>query len=167
MSKKKTLIIGLSVIVVCLLIAGIGMIVNRSQSREATAEEIAAHVPYAVDWTQVSGWQEGMSEQEFILSMCSYEGQTEVGDNVYDSYSSDTLAGFLYRCNELSDIMALNGILYITYYPEGEDMVILGYDDSGLCEKAVYDGETDTMFHELDGTATVWTKFRNGVQWGA
>lgn len=166
MSKKKTLIIGISVIVVCLLISIGYMFTNRSTSREATAEEIAAHAAYAVDWTQVPGWQEGMTEKEAILSLCSYEGQEEIGSNVHDTYSSDTLAGYLYRCDELAEVTVLNGILYITYYAADQDMIVIAYDDNGLAEKAVFDAETDSLFHEINGTIQVWEKFTSGFQWG-
>ena len=164
--KKKNLRIWLAVLAVCLLIPLCYVLMNRSTSREATAMEITAHAAYAVDWTQVPGWEADMTEKEFVLNLCSFREEKQIGSNVHQVYSSDVLAQYLYGCRELSDITLMNGTLYITYFGEGQDMVILAYADEGLTEMAVYDSDSDTMFHTIDGTSTLWSKFRKGFQWG-
>lgn len=164
--KKSTLRTWLIVIAVCLAISLGYVLLNRSTSREATAEEIANHQLYAVDWKSIPGWEDGMTEKEFLLNLSSFQEEREIGSNVHQIYSSDAMAGYLYRCHELSEITVMNETLYITYHCEDEDMVILAYDDVGLNEMAVFDAETDTMFHMIDGNSIVWNNFRGGFQWG-
>lgn len=165
--NKKTVRNCLILIAVCLLVSGVYVLMNRSTSREATAGEIEAQAAYLVDWTAVPGWQEGMGEKEFILTLCDYVEDQTIGSNVHQVYSSETLGDYLYRCHELTEITVMNGSLYITYYAEDEDMVILAYNDGGLFERAIYDAQTDTLFHERDGSAVVWNKFRSGFQFGS
>jgi len=164
--KKSTLRICLVIIAVCLSISLIYVLLNRTTSRAATAAEIDAHQTYAVDWTAVPGWEEGMTEKEFLLNLCSFQQEEQIGNNIHQMYSSDVLGSYLYRCHELSEITVMNGTLYITYYAEDEDMVILAYKDEGLNELAVFDSESDTLFHMIDGTSIIWNKFRGGFQWG-
>ena len=167
MNKKKTLLVGVGIILVCFLISGIYMFVNRSTSRAPTQAEMDAYAPYAVDWTAAAG-EAGMTEKEIILSLCTYEGEETIGQNIYKSYTSDTLADHLYQCQSLSEVVVSDdGILHISYTDTNGRLVFLGYREDGLYERAVYDEKTDTMFHELEGTAVVWSNFRNGIQWGA
>lgn len=164
--KKSTVVRLLTVVVVCLAVVVIYAMFNRSTKREPTAAEIAAHEAYAVDWSAVSGWEAGMTEKEFLLNLCSYLEEKEIGNNIHKVYTSDVLSDYLYRCQELSEIAMLNETLYLTYYAEDEDMVILAYSDEGLTEMAVYDKQTDTLYHEIDGEKMVWSKFRTGFQFG-
>ena len=164
--KKSTVVRLLTVVVVCLAVVVIYAMFNRSTKREPTAAEIAAHEAYAVDWSAVSGWEAGMTEKEFLLNLCSYLEEKEIGNNIHKVYTSDVLPDYLYRCQELSEIAMLNETLYLTYYAEDEDMVILAYSDEGLTEMAVYDKQTDTLYHEIDGEKMVWSKFRTGFQFG-
>ncbi len=164
--KKSTLRICLVILAACLGISLIYVLCNRSTSRDATAAEINAHRVYRVDCSALPGWEAGMTEKEFLLSLCSFQEEKEIGSNIHQVYSSDVLGEYLHRCHELSEITVMNGTLYITYYAEDQDMVILAYTDDGLNEMAVYDGKTDTLFHEIDGAAVVWNKFRGGFQWG-
>jgi len=76
------------------------------------------------------------------------------------------LGEYLYRCAELAEITLMNDTLYLTYYCEDKDMVILAYNDQGLNEMAVHDDETDTLYHMIDGSSVVWSNFRGGFQWG-
>lgn len=163
MPKKRTVIILLVIVAVCLLISGIYMFTNRSTKREATRQEIEANVPYAIDWQEATG-MEG-AEKEIILSLCTFEEEKTIGNNVYRTYDSDMLGDHLYNFQEMMEIAELNGILYIQYYDPQGDMVTLGYSDDGLTEKAVYDTETDTMFYEYGDTVEVWTNFSKGFQW--
>lgn len=164
LSNKKVLTIGLCIIAVCLLISGIYVAANRSEKRAPTAAETEAYQAYAVDWQAVG---EG-SDREIILGLCTFTEEKTIGDNVYKTYTSDALGEYLYDFEEMMEIALLDDtVLYVQYTtPEG-DMVTLGYSDAGLCEKSVYDLETDTLYYEQNGTAEVWTKFRNGFQWGA
>ena len=164
MSKKKTLTIGISIIVLCLLISGMYMILNRSTKREPTAEEIEAYAPYAVDWQAALG-REG-SEKELILSLCTAGEEETIGENVYQLYASETLGEYLYGFDALSRIAMLEDTLYIQYTTADGDSIMLAYNDQGLYEKGIYDAQTDTFFYELEGMAEVWNKFRNGIQWG-
>lgn len=164
-SKKQTLIIGISVIVVCLLISAVYMLTHRSLKREPTAQEIEAYGAYEVDWQSIAPG-EG-SDKETILSLCTYETEKTIGENDYKIYTSETLGNYLHDFAEMSEIALLaETTLYVQYSNEAGDLIILGYTDEGLREKSIYDLETDTLFYELDGTAEVWTNFRNGFQWG-
>ena len=163
---KRTLRICLIVLVVSLLVPVVYMMTNRSVSRDATAEEIEAHQVYAVDWSAVPGWETGMTEKEFLLNLSSFQEEKEIGSNIHQVYSSDVLGEYLYRCSELAEITLMNDTLYLTYYCEDKDMVILAYNDQGLNEMAVHDGETETLYHMLDGGCMVWSNFRGGFQWG-
>ncbi len=164
--KKSTVRTLLIVVAVCFGITLGYVLLNQTTKREATAEEIAANQAYAVDWTAIEGWDGTLTQKDFILNLCSYAGEKEIGNHVHKYYSSDVLAAHLHRCQELSEITLMNDILYITYFAADGDMIVLSYDDSGLTEKAVYDIQTDEMFHEINGEAMVWSKFRNGFQFG-
>ena len=159
-SNKKTLAVGISVISVCLVFCMFYMVLNRSTKREPTLAETAAAAPYAVSW-QGEG-----SEKEIILSHCTFLEEKTIGENLYRSYSSDTLGSKLHNFAEFMEIAELADVLYIQYTtPEG-NMITMGYSDEGLKELAIYDQTSDTMYHRLDNTTEVWEKFRNGVQWG-
>lgn len=164
--KKSTLRVWLAVLVVCLLMALVYVLCNRTTSRDATAEEIAANQAYAVDWSTVPGWEESMTEKAFILNLCSFDREEQIGNNIHKLYSSGILGDYLYRCHELSEVTVMDQTLYVTYYCEDEDMVILAYNDQGLTELCVFDAQSDTLFHEINGDAVIWNKFRGGFQWG-
>lgn len=164
MLKKKTVIILLVIMAVSLVIGGIAVFVTRTTMRQPTQQEIDACIPYAIDWQAVTG-QEG-SDKEIILSQCTFAEEKTIGENLYQTYTSDTLGSYLYDFREMMEIAELNGILYVQYYtPEG-GMVVLGYDDEGLAEKGVYILETDTYYYEYGDTFEVWVNFRNGYQLG-
>ena len=166
MNNRKILIIGLGIIAACLLTCAVYMFANRSTKREPTQQEIEACAPYAVDWQSALG-AEG-SDKEIILGMCTFAGEETIGENVYKTYTSDTLGGYLYAFGEMIQIALLNDTtLYVQYTADDGDMVILAYSDDGLCEKGVYDVETDTFFYEWNGMMEVWKNFRNGNRWGA
>ena len=162
-SNKKLLKVGLSIIGICLLVSLGIMLTNRTTKREPTQQEITAYAPYEVDWQSLG---QG-TDPEIILSFCENAGEKTIGENVYTVYTSDTLGQHLYNFAEITEIAQLNGELYIQYTTPDGGMVTLGYSGQGLVEKAVYDAETDTMFHDLGGTVEVWEKFRTGIQWGA
>lgn len=163
MSKKKTILIGVGIIVVCLLVSAIYVLTHRSVKREPTAAETKAYQAYAVDWQAVG---EG-SDREVILGMCTFVEEKTIGENLYKTYASDVLGEYLYDFGEMMEIALLNDtVLYVQYTTPVGNMITLGYDDAGLCEMSVYDLETDTLYYEQNGTAEVWTNFRNGFQWG-
>ena len=166
MNKKKTLTIGLSIIAVCLLIAIIYMATNRSEKREPTAQELAAYESYSIDWQEATGMDD--TDMEIILSLCTYQGEQTIGENVYETYTSEELGSYLYDFGEMMQLAVLEGTtLYVQYTTPSGDMITLGYDAQGQCEKSVYDSDADTLYYETRETAEVWTKFRNGFQWGA
>ena len=164
MNKKKTLTIGLGIIAVCLLIAVAGLFLNRSEKRLPTAEETAAYAVYSIDWKSLTGMED--ADREIILSFCEPQGEKTIGANVYQIYTSSVLPQYLPDFGEMMEIARLEGILYIQYStPEG-NMITLGYDQDGQCEKSIYDQSEDTMYYETREGCEVWTKFRSGVQWG-
>ncbi len=164
MNKKKTLTIGLGIIAVCLLIAVAGLFLNRSEKRLPTAEEAAAYAVYSIDWKGLTGMED--ADREIILSFCESQGKKTIGANVYQVYTSSALPQYLPDFGEMMEIAQLKGILYIQYTtPEG-NLITLGYDQDGQCEKSIYDQSEDTMYYETREVCEVWTKFRSGVQWG-
>lgn len=162
-SKKKTLIIGISIIAVCLLVSLIYMVANRTTKREPTQQEIEACTPYAVDWQALG---EG-TDKEIILSLCTYTEEQTIGSNVYEIYTSDALGDYLYQFGEMTQIALLEDVLYIQYTDSDAKTITLGYSDDGLMEKAVYDPATDVLYYELGDVTEVWEKFGAGIQWGA
>lgn len=162
-SKKKTLIIGISIIAVCLLVSLIYMVANRTTKREPTQQEIEACAPYAVDWQALG---EG-TDKEIILSLCTYTEEQTIGSNVYEIYTSDALGDYLYQFGEMTQIALLEDVLYIQYTDSDAKTITLGYSDDGLMEKAVYDPATDVLYYELGDVTEVWEKFGAGIQWGA
>lgn len=164
MNQKKTLTIGLTIIAVCLAIALGYVLTHRSEKRQPTEEETKQYAAYSVDWQQVTG-MEG-SDREIILSLCEPNGEKTIGSNVYQIYTSSSLAAYLPDFAEMMEIAQLGDVLYLQYTtPEG-NMITLGYDTQGQCEKSIYDLSGDTLYYETRETVEVWTKFRNGFQWG-
>lgn len=164
MLKKRTVIILLVILVVSLVIGGIAVCVTRSTMRQPTRQEIEACAPYAIDWQDATG-MEG-TDKEIILSMCTFVEEKTIGENVYQTYRSDTLGTYLYDFQEMTEIAELNGILYVQYYDLQGGMVLLAYDTSGMTEKGIYDLETDTYYYEYGDTFEVWTNFRKGAHLG-
>lgn len=164
--KKSTLRIWLIVLAVCLAIPVVYVLCNRSTSREATAEEIREAESYLIDWSAMAGWEDGMTEKEFILSLCSHDRDEEVGGVNQSYYTSEILPERLHRFGRWMEVMERQGCLYVCYLAEDDDQVILAYTDEGIYEVCVYDEETDSMYHMIDGTSVVWNKFRNGFQFG-
>lgn len=164
MNKKKTLMICLPVLAVCLVIAVAGMFLNRSEKRQPTEDEREISVVYSIDWQEQTG-MDG-TDQEIILSFCKEAGEKTIGANVYRIYTSSDLGQYLPNFGEMMELALLNNTFYIQYTtPEG-DMITLGYDTLGQCEKSIYDLSEDTMYYETREVCEVWTKFRTGVQWG-
>ena len=134
MDKKKTLIIGLSIIAVCLLIVFGYMFTNRSTKREPTPQETEAYAPYGVDWQNVTGT--GDTDKEIILSLCTFTEEKTIGENVYKMYTSDTLEEYLYKFGEMIQVAELDSVLYVQYTDSDGNTITLGYDDTGLRRKA-------------------------------
>ena len=164
MNKKKTLTIGLGIIAVCLLIAVAGLFLNRSEKRQPTEAEQKAYAVYSIDWKGLTGMED--ADREIILSFCEPQGEKTIGANVYQIYTSSELSAYLPDFGEMMEIAQLNDVLYIQYTTPDGDMITLGYDTEGQCEKSVYDASEDTLYYETRDTVEVWTKFRNGIQWG-
>lgn len=162
--NKKTVKVCLGIIVLCLAIVAGYMLTHRSEKRQPTEAELRDYTVYTIDWKARTG-AEG-TDPEIILSLCSFLEEKTIGGNVYQTYTSDTLQQYLPDCGEIMEIAQRNNALYIQYTtPEG-NMITLGYDENGLQEKSVYDLSEDTLFYETRETVEVWTKFRNGFQWG-
>ena len=164
-TRKKILIAGLIVIALCLASAVGIMFANRSVKREPTAEEIQVCAPYAVNWQESLG-AEG-TDRELILSLCTPNGEKTIGNNQFAVFTSETIGKYLYNFREILEIAQLDGnILYVQYTTTDGGMVTLGYDESGLNEKTVYDAAADTLYAETKTTKEVWSNFRHGFQWG-
>lgn len=165
--NKKTVKLCLGIIALCLAIVLVYVFTHRSEKRQPTQQELSAYGVYTVNWQQATG-MEG-SDREIILSLSTFQEEKAIGKNIYSAYVSDTLPEYLPdfgEMAELAQLAQLNDVLYIQYYnPEG-DMITLGYDGEGLCEKSVYDLSEDTLFYETRETVEVWTRFRNGFQIG-
>lgn len=165
MNKKKILLTGFGIIAVCLAIVAVYMLTNRSEKRQPTEEEAARYSAYSIDWQSVTG-MEG-TDLDIILSLCRPNGEKTIGSNVYRIYTSGILGEYLTDFGEMMELAQRDGVLYIQYTtPEG-DMITLGYDAGGQCEKSIYDLSEDTLYYETRDTREVWSKFRNGFQWGA
>lgn len=172
MKKKKTLVIGLAVIAVCMAVVLVYGLMNRTTKREPTQQERENCAPYTVDWQDATG-QSG-TDAEIILSLCTFAEEQTIGENRYKSYTPDTLGEYLHQCGEILSVsLYLNAetgaeeTLYIQYNDAGGDMVILGYDlAEGLIEMGIFDPDTDTFYHDLRGSVEVWEKFAGGVRWG-
>ena len=164
MNKKKTLIIGISIIVVCLAIALGYVLTHRSEKRLPTAEETARYASYSIDWQQLTGMED--ADREIILSFCEENGEKTIGANVYQIYTSTALGTYLPDFGEMMELALLNEVLYIQYTTPAGNMITLGYDAEGLCEKSIYDAAADTLYYETRETVEVWSHFRNGFQFG-
>ena len=164
MNKKKTLIIGISIIVVCLAIALGYVLTHRSEKRLPTAEETARYASYSIDWQQLTGMED--ADREIILSFCEENGEKTIGANVYQIYTSSALGTYLPDFGEMMELALLNEVLYIQYTTPAGNMITLGYDADGQCEKSIYDAAADTLYYETRETVEVWSHFRNGFQFG-
>ena len=162
--NKKTVKLCLGIIALCLAIVLGYALTHRSEKRQPTEEEIRAYAAYTINWQDATGLDG--SDQEIILSFCTFAEEKTIGGNVYETYTSDTLGGHLYDFGEMMELAKRSNVLYIQYSTPRGDMITLGYDEEGLCEKSVYDLAEDTLFYETRDTVEVWTKFRNGFQWG-
>ena len=165
MNKKKTLIIGISIIVVCLAIALAYVLTHLSEKRQPTAEETKQYAVYSIDWRKLTDVMDA-SDCEIILSFCEYSGEKTIGSNVYQIYTSSTLGDYLPDFGEMMELAQLNEVLYIQYTTPAGNMITLGYDAEGLCEKSIYDAAADTLYYETRETEEVWSHFRNGFQFG-
>lgn len=162
--SKKTVTICVCIIALCLAIAAVFVMTHRSEKRQPTEAEVSAYAVYNIDWQEATG-MEG-SDLEIILSLCTFLEEKTIGSNVYQTYTSDSLGSFLPNFAEIMELAQLSSALYIQYTtPEG-NMITLGYDENGLCEKSIYDLAQDTLFYETRDTVEVWTRFRNGFQFG-
>ena len=164
MSKKKTLTIGLIVIALCLAVVLGYVLTHRSEKSTPTAEETARYAAYSVDWQESTGLSS--SDREIIRSFCVPQGEKTIGANVYQVYDSAQLGQFLTDFGEMMEIVQLDEVLYIQYTTPAGNMVTLGYDAEGQCEKSIYDASSDTLYYETRETAEIWSHFRNGFQWG-
>ncbi|MBQ8621849.1 MAG: hypothetical protein IJ422_06005 [Oscillospiraceae bacterium] len=162
--EKRTLIVGISIIAVCLLIAGVYIAFNLSTSREATQADIDAFAPYDIDWLTLT--EEDQTHKQIILSYCTEGEEQTVGSNTYKTYTSNGLEDHLYKCAAVKEIILTDTDVMLSYTDTDGQTVILGYGDQGLTEMAVYNPADDTLFHYIDGTATVWNKFYNGIHFG-
>ena len=167
MDKKRTLLCGLAIIGVCILAVVILLTFNRTTEREATPEEMEAYAHYVVDWQSLPIAQEGMTDKEIILSLCTYSQEEVIGENNYGTYTSEELSKYLYNCDVITEIAELElGALHIAYTDKNGYLVILGYDEEGLHERVIYNPRNDTMFHDLEGTVVVWEKYTTGIRLG-
>ena len=164
--KQKSPRFWMAILAISLTISMAYMLLNPTTDREPTQAERENAALYVLDWTAIPGWEDGMTEKEFLLNLCSFSGEETIGDAVHTRYTSDVLPVYLYRCYDITEIVERQGCLYISYLAEDEDQIILAYSDDGIYEICIYDKETDTLFHEIDGNAVVWNKFRKGFQWG-
>ena len=164
-SDKKILTVGLIVIALCILAAGVMMFTNKSTKRMPTEQELAYCEPYAVNWQEATGLQG--SDKEIILSFCVYSEKQTIGSNEYEVYTSEKLGSYLYNFKEMTQLGVLNDNLYVQYNDTVGNSITLTYSDAGLAELAVYFPETDILVYQQGEIMEAWEKFRNGIQWGS
>lgn len=154
----------LVVLVVCLAVGLTAMFLTRTISREPTAEELARLGTYDVLWDSMPEAQEGQTLTDRILAQAALTENSTVGENEYDLYTSDTLAGYLYDCQTLDRIMVSDsGAVFVSYTNGSGQTVILSYKDDSLFERSIYDPKTDILIHELEGIITVYEHFSSSA----
>ena len=163
MKTKRTLYICLCAMLAACLLGGIWLYRNRTIQRDPTQAEIDAAQAY-----KPASAAQAPSEKEYLLGLCTSQGDVQVGDGQYTGYTSDSLPEILHQCQQILQIvLSQEGELSICYLTTDSKQVILSYDDSGLFELVVYDQEADLMYHEINGTSTVWENFSTGLQFGS
>lgn len=162
MNQKRLNKILLIVVVVCLAIAAVAWFMTRSTFRDATAEEVAFYSKYDVLWDAMPDAAQTQKEQ--VLSLCVAGEDTQLGDNQYKTYTSGELAARLYDCTTLDQIVEnTTGVVYITYTTSDGLNVMLGYGDSGLQERSVYDPAQDRLYYETADSILIYDRFSSSV----
>lgn len=67
------------------------------------------------------------------------------------------------NCREIIEITDIQGMLYVSYITEDDKEVRLVYNKDGLCEKVIYDSNSDTAYIENKNEAIVLENFRAGI----
>ena len=93
--KQKSARFWLAIIAVSLTISMAYMLLNPTTEREPTAAEREDAARYVLDWSEIPGWEEGMTEKEFILNLCSYSSRETIDGTVHTRYTSDVLPVYL------------------------------------------------------------------------
>lgn len=133
-----------------------------------TVEQAETYAIYEISLSQIppqnqSQPQSDQSVVNSILSLCSLDKTVQVDSLIIKEYSSNTLSNYLPYCNEILSISLMNGFLYVFYNALDGKEVTLGYSDNGLREKTVYDVATDSAVIEINGGATLYQNFRQGI----
>lgn len=164
MNQKRINTVLTVVLVVCLAIAAVGWVFTRTTSRDATAEELAKYGVYDVLWDTMPQAEEGQNLADRILALATLVENTQVGENQYDTYTSETLAACLYKCQQVDQILtAEDGAVYISYTDTDGLGVILSYQGDSLYERSVYVPETDILFYQSGDTVVVYEHASNGM----
>lgn len=164
LTKKNVLLVGGSIVFVCLAIVIGYMFATRSVKRAPTQEELAMGRVYHIDWQEETGLTG--TDLEIILSLCTEDQEQTIGNNVYQCYADNGLSRYLPNFHRMSQIAMADDVVNIQYFTSLEDLITLTYNHAGNVETLVYDSDTDLLYYEHDGQAEVWTNFRHGFQWG-
>lgn len=155
---RKTIMICATVMLISIAFSSWLAYMNRATSRPATQEELDLYAQYDLD---MSGVPEGMTKQDFILSLSTEAGEEEFGEGVYMTYTSETVGQYLFSCAEVTEIAkAEEDSVYVTYRDEAGRTVLIGFLGNEIREKAIFDPATNTFFVvKLDKTIEVWENF--------
>lgn len=165
MKSQKSWMIAFAVVLAICAFGVIALVMENGNTRDATADEIAAAQVYIPDWDALAFPGVGETIKDRILSQCEYAQETEVGENAYASYTSATVSDYLYQCQELQQILVgEDNILYISYITVGDGQAVLAYDDAGLVELSVYNAETDALYYQTADARKMWLNFRGTAE---
>lgn len=161
MSRKRLTLVLCLILVVAVLGFSVWFVKYRTAERAATPAEMEAHSAYFVDWHRVSCWQEGMTEQKLILSLCTVDPENEDAAVVY---TSETLGEMLYRCETVEEICLSEGVLTIHYRTADDERVTLRYPENGSACLWVWDQDKDTLYTQTEDGAVVTTNYYRSLR---
>ena len=153
----------LGALVVSLAVGLVAMFLTRTISREPTAEEILRYSPCNVNWNELPA-EEGQTAVERLLALCEQGADTEVNGNTYESYTSESLGGYLNQCASVDQILvSADGVVMISYTSTDGYTVILACDAEGTAEQSIYDPETDFLFFANRETTILYEHFSSST----
>lgn len=128
-----------------------------------TSDEIDKYSQYTVDSPQTLsiGMPQGLLKND-ILSMSTLIDTRELKDVSMNLYTSSILPSHLYACSDITEILEVEGSIYITYQTFDGETVYLTFADEGLVEQIVYDPSNDTAYMLSAEENTEIVNFRYG-----
>jgi hypothetical protein len=99
-----------------------------------------------------------------LISLC--EPVTDaymIGEVLAQSFTSDTLAQYLYQCEGITEISKIGDVVYVGYTATNGFEIILAYAGTGLLNKAAYNPAEDKLVQFIGNEATAFGHFREGT----